>query len=106
MRVGYMVLVSNASLTLSGYVSSVAAATATILPYAEAEFDTAGFSDSAGAGAYRILVVGSEFESGTDGRSADNSPKFTYTYNKNIIMQDYYEGSGTRDTNDGMVELM
>ena len=68
-RVGDMVLVSSASLTLRGYVSAVNSTTATILPYAEANFDTAGFSDSAGASAYRILVIGSEFEKGTDGRS-------------------------------------
>ena len=60
-RVGDMCLVSSASLTLRGYCSAVSGATATILPYAEATFDSAGFSDSAGAGAYRILVIGSEF---------------------------------------------
>ena len=105
MRVGDMVLVSNASLTLRGYVSAIAAATATILPYAEAEFDTAGFSDSAGASAYRILVVGSEFEKGTDGRSAANSPKFTSYSNKHIIMKDYYEVSGSDVSQIGWVEV-
>ena len=61
-RIGDMVLVSNSSLTLRGYVSNVNATTATILPYADADFDLAGFGDTAGASAYRILVIGSEFE--------------------------------------------
>jgi hypothetical protein len=104
-RVGDMVLVSSASLTLRGYVSAVAATTATILPYAEANFDTAGFSDSAGASAYRILVIGSEFEKGTDGRSAANSPKFKSYSNKHIIMKDYYEVSGSDTTSIGWVEI-
>jgi hypothetical protein len=104
-RVGDMVLVSNASLTLRGYCSAVSGATATILPYSEAEFDTAGFSDSAGAGAYRILVIGSEFEKGTDGRSAANSPKFKSHSNKHIIMKDYYEVSGSDTTQIGWIEV-
>ena len=106
-RVGDMVLVSSASLTLRGYVSvrTADAATVTILPYAEAEFDTAGFSDSAGAGAYRILVIGSEFEKGTDGRSAANSPKFKSHSNKHIIMKDYYEVSGSDTTQIGWIEV-
>ena len=77
-RVGDVVLVSNASLTLRGYVSvrTAGAATVTILPYANDDFDNAGFSDSAGAGAYRILVVGSEFGKGTAARDSANEPKF------------------------------
>ena len=105
MRVGDIVLVSNASLTLRGYVSAIAAATATVLPYGAANFDTAGFSDSAGAGAYRMLVVGSEFEKGTDGRTAANSPKFTSYSNKHIIMKDYYEVSGSDVSQIGWVEV-
>jgi hypothetical protein len=105
MRVGDIVLISNASLTLRGYVSAKAAATVTVLPYGAANFDTAGFSDSAGAEAYRILVVGSEFEKGTDGRSAANTPKFTSYSNKHIIMKDYYEVSGSDVSQIGWVEV-
>jgi len=104
-RVGDIVLISNASLTLRGYVSAKAAATVTVLPYAAANFDTAGFADSAGASAYRILVVGSEFEKGTDGRTAANSPKFTSHSNKHIIMKDYYEVSGSDVSQIGWVEV-
>jgi hypothetical protein len=104
-RVGDMVLVSNTSKTLRGYVSAVAATTATILPYSAAEFDAAGFSDSAGAEAYRILVIGSEFEKGTDARSTANSPKFKSHSNKHIIMKDYYEVSGSDASQIGWIEV-
>jgi len=107
-RVGDVVLVSNASLTLRGYVSAVdggANNNVTILPYANSNFDTAGFADSAGAEAYRILVVGSEFEKGTDGRTAANAPKFKSYQNKHIIMKDYYEVSGSDASAIGWVEV-
>ena len=67
-RVGDTVLVSNSSLTLRGYVSVVNSGnnSITILPYAEADFGAAGFSDLATAEAFRILVYGSEFAKGTD----------------------------------------
>ncbi len=104
-RVGDIILVSSASLTLRGYVSAVSTNTITALPYNEATFDSAGFSDSAGAGAYRILVVGSEFEKGTDGRAAANAPKFKSHSNKHIILKDYYEVSGSDASAIGWVEI-
>ena len=106
-RVGDVVLVSNASLTLRGYVSvrTAGAATVTILPYANDDFDNAGFSDSAGAGAYRILVVGSEFGKGTAARDSANEPKFKSYQNKHIIMKDYYEVSGSDASAIGWIEV-
>ena len=106
-RVGDVVLVSNASLTLRGYVSvrTAGAATVTILPYANDDFDNAGFSDSAGAGAYRILVVGSEFGKGTAARDSANEPKFKSYQNKHIIMKDYYEISGSDASQIGWIEV-
>ena len=106
-RVGDTVLVSNASLTLRGYVSvrDAGAATVTILPYANDNFDNAGFSDSAGAGAYRILVYGSEFGKGTDSRSSANEPKFKSHSNKHVILKDYYEVSGSDASAIGWVEI-
>ena len=106
-RVGDTVLVSNSSLTLKGYVSAVNASdnNILILPYAAANFDTAGFSDSAGAEAYRILVYGSEFAKGADGRSSANEPKFKSLSNKHIILKDYYEVSGSDTSAIGWVEV-
>ena len=106
LRVGDVVLVSNASLTLRGYVSQVGSDNnVEILPYAAANFDTAGFSDSAGADAYRILVVGSEFGKGTAARTSANEPKFKSYQNKHIIMKDYYEVSGSDASAIGWIEV-
>jgi len=106
-RVGDTVLISSASLTLKGYVSvtTTGSNAITVLPYAGAEFDAAGFSDSAGAGAYRILVYGSEFGKGTDSRSSANEPKFKSYQNKHIILKDYYEVSGSDASAIGWVEV-
>ena len=106
-RLGDTVLVSNASLTLRGYVSVINEATnnITILPYGAANFDTAGFSDGAGAEAYRILVYGSEFGKGTDSRVSANEPKFISHFNKHIILKDYYEVSGSDASAIGWVEV-
>jgi len=106
LRVGDVVLVSNASLTLRGYVSQVGSDNnVEILPYAAANFDTAGFSDGAGADAYRILVVGSEFGKGTAARTSANEPKFKSYQNKHIIMKDYYEVSGSDAGAIGWIEV-
>ena len=106
-RVGDTVLVSNSSLTLRGYVSVVNSGnnSITILPYAEADFGAAGFSDLATAEAFRILVYGSEFAKGTDGRSSANEPKFKSHFNKHIILIDYYEVSGSDASAIGWVEV-
>ena len=106
-RLGDTVLVSNSSLTLRGYVSVINEATnsITILPYGAANFDDAGFSDLATVEAFRILVYGSEFGKGTDGRSSANEPKFKSHSNKHIILKDYYEVSGSDTSAIGWVEV-
>ena len=106
-RVGDQVLISNSSLTLRGYVSVVAAATnnITVLPYGAANFDTAGFSDGAGAEAYRIMVYGSEFAKGTGARTGGNNANFKSHSNKHIILKDMYEVSGSDAGNIGWVEV-
>ena len=109
-RVGDTVVVSSASATAKGWVSVAAAgvATVTILPYAAGDFDTA-FDDSAGAGAYRIMVYGSEFAKGSAGRDGDakpaNEPTFKSHVNKHIILKDYYEISGSDTAQIGWVEV-
>ena len=106
-RLGDTVLVSNSSLTLRGYVSVINEATnnITILPYGNDNFDNAGFSDGAGAEAYRILVYGSEFGKGTAARTSANEPKFKSHFNKHIILKDYYEVSGSDASAIGWVEV-
>jgi len=112
LRVGDMVIMSNASATAKGYISAINedtdnAAEFTVLAYADANMADADAlnSTSTTAGAHRVLVIGSEFEKGTDGRSSANAPKFTSYSNKHIIMKDYYEVSGSDVSQIGWVEV-
>jgi hypothetical protein len=111
-RVGDMVIMSNASATAKGYVSAVDedgdnAAEFTVLAYADANMADADALNSTAttSEAHRVLVIGSEFEKGTDGRSAANAPKFKSLSNKHIIMKDYYEVSGSDVSQIGWVEV-
>jgi len=111
-RVGDMVIMSNASATAKGYVSHVNedgdnAAEFTVLAYADANMADADAlnSTSTTSEAHRVLVIGSEFEKGTDGRSAANAPQFKSLSNKHIIMKDYYEVSGSDVSQIGWVEV-
>ena len=103
-RVGDTVLISQSNATIRGYVSvrTAGAATITVLPYNEANCDLAGLDDGQD---YRILVFGSEFAKGADGRSAANEPKFKSHSNKHIILKDYYEVSGSDASAIGWVEV-
>ena len=112
LRVGDMVIMSNASATAKGYISAINedtdnAAEFTVLAYADANMADADALNSTAttAGAHRVLVIGSEFEKGTDGRSSANAPKFTSYSNKHIIMKDYYEVSGSDVSQIGWVEV-
>ena len=112
LRVGDMVIMSNASATAKGYVSAVNedgdnAAEFTVLAYADANMADADALNSTAttSEAHRVLVIGSEFEKGTDGRSSANSPKFKSFSNKHIIMKDYYEVSGSDVSQVGWVEV-
>ncbi len=112
LRVGDMVIMSNASATAKGYISAINedgdnAAEFTVLAYADANMADADAlnSTSTTSEAHRVLVIGSEFEKGTDGRSAANAPKFKSLSNKHIIMKDYYEVSGSDVSQIGWVEV-
>jgi hypothetical protein len=112
LRVGDMVIMSNASATAKGYISAINedgdnAAEFTVLAYADANMADADAlnSTSTTSEAHRVLVIGSEFEKGTDGRSSANSPKFKSFSNKHIIMKDYYEVSGSDVSQVGWVEV-
>ena len=103
-RVGDQVLVAAAAQNkqFNGYVSAVSGASVTILSYTTQFF---AFAADAGAGAYSILVYGSEFGKGKDGRDAANSPNFKSLTNKHIILKDYYEVSGSDTSAIGWVEV-
>ena len=109
-RVGDMVIMSVADATAKGYVSHIDpdgddTDQIRVIAYGAANMTSALGSTATTAGAVRILVIGSEFEKGTDGRSAANAPKFKSHSNKHIIMKDYYEVSGSDTTQIGWIEV-
>jgi hypothetical protein len=109
-RVGDMVIMSVADKTAKGYVSHIDPDNddtdqIRVVAYGAANMATALGSTDTTAGAVRILVIGSEFEKGTDSRSSANSPKFKSHSNKHIIMKDYYEVSGSDASQIGWVEV-
>ena len=102
-RVGDTVLISEASgNTIRGFVSTVSGSSVRVLPYTHADCDAAGLTDNDD---FRILVYGSEFAKGQDGRSSANEPKFKSHMNKHIIMKDYYEVSGSDTAQIGWIEV-
>ncbi len=110
LRVGDMVIMSVANATAKGYVSAVDpdgdnGAEFTVLSYGAANMATALGSTATTSELVRVLVIGSEFEKGTDGRSAANAPKFKSHSNKHIILKDYYEVSGSDTTQIGWIEV-
>ena len=106
-RVGDMVVMSNASATAKGYVSAVSGADVTVLGYADDHIVSADGlnSTTVAAGDTRLLVIGSEFEKGSAARTAANAPQFKSHSNKHLIMRDYYEVSGSDATAIGWVEV-
>ena len=110
LRVGDMVIMSVADATAKGYVSAINedgdnAAEFTVLAYGNTNMATALGSTATTSELVRVLVIGSEFEKGTDGRSSANAPKFVSHSNKHLIMKDYYEVSGSDTTSIGWVEV-
>ena len=110
LRVGDMVIMSVADQTAKGYVSAINedgdnAAEFTVLAYGAANMSTALGSTATTSELVRVLVIGSEFEKGTDGRSSANAPQFKSHSNKHIIMKDYYEVSGSDASQIGWVEI-
>ena len=110
LRVGDMVIMSVADQTAKGYVSHINedgdnAAEFTVIAYGATNMATALGSTATGTELVRVLVIGSEFEKGTDGRSSANAPQFKSHSNKHIIMKDYYEVSGSDASQIGWVEI-
>ena len=65
-------------------------------------FDSTGNDDD---DSLRILVVGSEYSKGTQGRSNANEPGFKSYTNKPIILKDLYKVSGSDASQIGWVEV-
>ena len=110
-RVGDMVLVSDADAEIRAYVSAVDATSGalTLLPYDRADLTQVNASPVvlgiANGTGVKLFVFGSEFGKASVGRTVANAPKFQTFHNKPIIMKDYYEVSGSDVTQIGWVEV-
>jgi uncharacterized protein YccT (UPF0319 family) len=101
-RVGDMVLISDANATIQAFVSAIAADTITVLPYKHANIAGAGVASTTNVS---VLVYGSEYVKGAVGRSGANAPTFQSYTNKPIILKDKYEISGSDASAIGWVEV-
>jgi len=109
-RPGDMILVSDADSTARGYVTAVAGvddSTATNTGAVTWErYDGANIaSSSLAAGDVSVLVFGSEYAKGVNGRAGANKPQFLSRTNKPIILKDKYEISGSDASQVGWVEV-
>ena len=112
-RVGDMVLISDADSEIRCYVSAVDATAGatfgrlTLFPYDRDVATTVvtGGTAIADAANVKLFVFGSEFTKATNGRQKANAPKFKTFSNKPIIMKDYYEVSGSDTAQIGWVEV-
>ena len=101
-RVGDMVLISDANATIQAFVSATAADTITVLPYKHANIAGAGVASTTNVS---VLVYGSEYVKGAVGRAGANAPTFQSYTNKPIILKDKYEISGSDASAIGWVEV-
>ena len=112
-RVGDMVLVSDADAEIRAYVSAIDNNDVTLLPYDRQDLvdgpaltpAIAGIADGQAAKTVKLFVFGSEFTKASEGRTVANAPKFKTFTNKPIIMKDYYEVSGSDVSQIGWVEV-
>ena len=104
-RVGDTILVSSAAKnkTVRCYVTVVAAAAITALPYTSATMAAAGLD--ADDDPLTVFVYGSEFVKGSEGRAEVVTPTFKSYSNKPIIIKDKYEVSGSDASAIGWVEV-
>ena len=106
-RVGDMLIVSDASATCKAFVTGVdATGEISVQPYGNfATLTHAGIADSQASGVVKVLVFGSEYAKGETGRTTVNAPNFKQYDNKPIIIKDKYEISGSDASQIGWVEV-
>ena len=106
-RQGDMVLIADANTTCTAYVTNVTVA-GTVLDSINVDTYTAAGLVAAGipnGAAVSVLVFGSEYQKGQDGRETANEPNMTTLSNKPIIMKDLYHVSGSDASAIGWVEV-
>ena len=109
-RVGDMILVSDSDATARCYVTAVAAVNASTATSSGAitfeRYDGANIATSSlAAGDVSVLVYGSEYAKGVEGRVGANKPQHLSRTNKPIILKDKYEISGSDASQIGWVEV-
>jgi len=109
-RPGDMILVSDADATARGYVTAVGAVDGSTAANSGKvtweRYDGANIaSSSLAAGDVSVLVYGSEYAKGVEGRAGANAPSFQTRTNKPIILKDKYEVSGSDASQIGWVEV-
>ena len=109
-RPGDMILVSDADATARGYVTAVAAVDSSTAANSGKitweRYDGANIaSSSLAAGDVSVLVFGSEYAKGVEGRVGANKPQHLSRTNKPIILKDKYEISGSDASQIGWVEV-
>ncbi len=107
-RKGDMLLISQSGVTKRAYVTGVAASgsgtangVVTFERYDGENYDEGTMAD----GAASVLVYGSEYAKGVEGRAGANKPSFQSRTNKPIILKDKYEVSGSDASQIGWVEV-
>jgi len=105
-RINDILLMADANTTTRGVVTAVDASTGRISVgfYGANTATAAGITATTGS-ALRVLVVGSEYAKGTNGREGQNEPQFTSFSNKPIILKDKYAVSGSDASQIGWVEI-
>ena len=107
-RVGDMILISDADAEIRAYVKEVDEDEITVLPYDRQDLADVNSSPAVlgiANGTVKLFVFGSEFTKASEGRTVANAPKFKTFHNKPIIMKDYYEVAGSDVTQIGWVEV-
>ncbi len=105
-RVNDILLMADANTTTRGVVTAVNGTSGRISVgfYGANTATAAGITATTGS-ALRVLVVGSEYAKGQNGRSGQNEPSFTSFTNKPIILKDKYAVSGSDASAIGWVEI-
>ena len=118
LRVGDLVILSDANESVKGYISAVVAPAQTGSPASGVFFtqytitpltdDGTGITNvtiSNSDVTCGLFVFGSEYGKGTSGRTSGNKPQFKSFTNQPIIMKDMYEISGSDASQIGWVEV-
>jgi hypothetical protein len=108
-RAGDMILVADGDAVVRGYVTAVGGISSTASDSGKItwkRYDGGNIvSTSLGTGDVNLLVYGSEYAKGTEGREGANKPQFKSRTNKPIILKDKYEVSGSDASAIGWVEV-